>query len=114
MAREALAVETLPNHGSVTLAATAAHADGNAFVNDGKTLLIVRNGDVAPKEVTVKSVPCSHGRAGDVVKTVAAGATAVLGPFDQSGFNQAGADVGKVFVDYDAVTTVTVDAVKLG
>lgn len=92
----------------VTAALVAASAGGDKFVNDGDTLLHVKNGSGAGITVTVAAVSrCSHGSFHDSVSTVAAGATTVIGPFPQNRFNDVS---GQVSVTYSAVTTVTVAA----
>lgn len=92
----------------VTPTLVAATGGGDKFVNDGDTLLHVKNGSGAPITVTVSAVAkCSHGSLHDAVATVVAGATTQIGPFPQARFN--GVD-GKVSIGYSAVTTVTVAA----
>lgn len=92
----------------VTPTLVAANAGGDKIVNDGDTILHVKNGGGAPITVTVAAVTkCSHGSLHDSVSTVAAGATTQIGPFPQARFN--GID-GKASVAYSAVTSVTVAA----
>src|SRR3954471_18918783 len=100
MAQTALAVQEIPkNSGAVLASAGADQANGNKFPNDGKTVLEVLNGDGVSRTVTVTSVACSHGRTGDVAVPIAAGAQAVIGPFDGEAFNQkSGADLGWIYV----------------
>lgn len=108
MARTALAIQSIPaNSGAQLTSATPDAGNGNYFPNDGQTVLVVYNGDASSKTVTVVSVPCSHGRSGDVAVTVAAGAQAELGPFQTDTFNQAD---GTVQVNWSASTSVKVTA----
>jgi hypothetical protein len=110
MPRTAIALQTITrNAGAVLTEVTPDAVNGNNFVNDGKTELVVHNGDAAPHTCTVRSVACSHGRTGDIVTVVAAGKRAVIGPLDQNAFNQPD---GTVNVDWDASTSVKVQAVQ--
>lgn len=122
MARTEIAVT------SVNLAAAASpdleaayvaadQANGMLFANarGEKTVLVVKNGDVAGKTVTIASPRTVDGQAvADPAIAVAAGEVRMIGPFSQSTYNQGGSDVGKVYVDFDADTSVEVAAVKLG
>ena len=86
-----------------TFATVAAAAGGDAFPNDGNTLLYVKNGGASPMTVTVDSVKLSnYGTDEDVAVTVAAGVEKVIGPFPVARFGRT------VSVTYSAVTTVTV------
>lgn len=99
--------------GAVTFGAADA-TNGMRFVNDGKTVLIVKNASAAAITVTVRSVPCSHGRLGDLIVTVpATTGEAVIGPFAKDLFDQQSTDLGNVYVDFSASASVTVAAVKL-
>jgi hypothetical protein len=108
MARTAIAIQSVGGNGGAQLTEVTPDAvNGSMFDNDGRTRLVVHNGDAASKTVTIRAVSCSHGRSVDVVQVVAAGARAVFGPFDQSLFNQPGpTDQGKVYVDWSASTNV--------
>jgi hypothetical protein len=108
MPRTAIAIQSVAgNNGAQLNEVTPDAVNGNMFDNDGRTRLVVHNGDAASKTVTVRAIACSHGRSVDVSQVVAAGARAVLGPFDPSLFNQPGpTDQGKVYVDWSASTNV--------
>ncbi|MFC5528472.1 hypothetical protein [Cohnella yongneupensis] len=84
-------------------------ANGMEFVNTGEEFLEVKNGAGASMTVTIVSVPCSHGRTGDLVITVGAGAEVAIGPFVDYLFNQSN---GKVNVNFSSATSITVAAVK--
>lgn len=93
----------------------SADSGGDAFVNNGKTLLYVKNGDASSHDVTLnieKTITIggiSISLTNPTV-TVPASDEKIIGPFSQDWFN----DVDeKVNVDYDAVTSVTVAALKL-
>lgn len=92
---------------AVTL--TPASAGGDKVPTTERGALLVRNGDVSAKTVTVVTPGNDkYGQArADVPVVVAAGATALIGPFPS---DLAGAD-GLVEITYSAVTSVTVAAV---
>jgi hypothetical protein len=111
MARTNIPIEEIPaNGGSLEITGIAGDAtNDHSFVNDGRTLLYVKNGDVSAKQATVVSVSDQFGRTGDEVLSVTAGETALFGPFLPAIWNQAG---GVVNVDLDADTSVEVAAVR--
>jgi hypothetical protein len=89
----------------------AATGGGDTFDNDGKTVLHVKNGGGSPVTVTVAAVlACNRGTLHDSVTSVAAGAEAMIGPFDKQFFT---ASTGKASVAYSGVTSVTVAAIKV-
>ena len=110
MARTALTVQEISLAG-ITPSYAAAEADGNSFANDGDVLLQVKN---AGSEITVTiQTPMKVGGVDVAEVTVTIPATTgdkMVGPFDPTIFNQS---AGVVYVDYSAVTTVTVAAIKL-
>ena len=114
MSQTALVIE---KPGLVAAALTNAAADGvngNFFINNGRTLLVIKNGGASSITATVTSVPDPYNRTGDVPVTVAAGAEMVVGPFEQTLFNQAsGAGAGGVLLAWSDATSVTVSAVSL-
>jgi hypothetical protein len=114
MPRTSIAIQSVTgNNGAQLTSVTPDAVNGNMFDNDGKTRLVVHNGDATSKTVTITGVPCSHGRSGNIVQAVAAGERAVFGPFDQNLFNQPGpTDQGKVYVDWSASTSVKVGTWK--
>ena len=88
---------------------TAANVDGSFFENDGKTLLIVKNGGGTSVTVTVASQKqCNQGYSHDEAVAVPAGEERIVGPFLPSRFN----DDSGCHVTYSAVTSVTVAAVS--
>lgn len=110
MPRTAIAKQTVVKNSGASVTYVAADAtNGNSFPNDGKTRLLVRTGSLAT-QVTVHSVPCSHGRTQDTVVAIGNNSEAYLGPFDPELFNQVG-DPANVYVDYTVGTNVTVAAV---
>jgi hypothetical protein len=113
MSRTAIAVQTIPdNSGAAVTFAAADSGNGMLFPNNGRTALKVKNASGSPITVTVHSVACSHGRTGDLAPSVAAGAEWESPKLDPTLFNQLGADLGSVYVDFSASTSVTVAAVS--
>jgi hypothetical protein len=111
MARTNIALTSLGFAGKSAVAWTAADAtNDHSFVNDGKTLLLVKNATgAAAINVDVDSVADENGRLGDVQLAVANGEIGVFGPFKPSIFNQS----GLVNVNLDVDTTSFVAAVKM-
>lgn len=95
------------------LVATAATVSGDAFAHNGSVLLFVKNGDSGSHTATIASV-AAKGRTvntgDDIVRSVAAGKIAVIGPFSAEKFRDSN---GLVQVTYDAVTSVTVKLVAV-
>lgn len=90
------------------LTTQAAASGGDTLVNDGQTLLYVNNGSAASVNVTITAAkPCSHGFMHDEVIAVPAGVNRYIGPFPPARFGTA------VNIEYSAVTTVTVGAIKV-
>lgn len=102
-----LAVTTLSQSGAVP-SPVAAAGGGDSFPNTGREYLQVTNGDVSSKTVTINSVQaCNQGFDHDLVVTVAAGDTKLIGPFPVRRFSST------VAVSYSAVTSVTVAVIKV-
>jgi hypothetical protein len=110
MARTALTITDSDIGGTDVVYSGADATNGNVFVNTGSDYLLVENTGVGSTDVTVISVPCSHGRVQHETKTVAAGATTVLGPFPPSLFNQLG--TSNVHVDFTVGTGVNVAVIR--
>lgn len=116
MARTALTVQVIPRHGKAIdeLTFTAADAtNDHEFVNDGQTLLLVKNQHSSAQAVTIVSVADPFGREEDTTMSVDAGnvdpKVGIAGPFSPSLFNQAG---GLVHVDITDDTALEFAAVK--
>ena len=103
-----LAVQQLTQAGQ-TVTTAAAAAGGDQFVNTGHEILEVMNASASPITVTIhQQMPCDLGGVSpthDLVVSVAAGATDLIGPIDVGHYNDAS---GNVHVAYSAVTSVTV------
>jgi len=109
MSEQVLTVQQVALTGTV-ITTGAANADGNSFLNDGRTWLRVINGSGSSINVTINSqVLCDQGFDHDIVVAVAAGATKEIGPFDTRRFNLN----GYTHVTYSAVASVTVAAIKI-
>lgn len=91
----------------------AASAGGDKVYVDPRGIVVFRNGDVAAKTVTVVTPGNDqYGQARpDFTVTVAAGETAYIGPFGTDLGNAA--DDRLVALTYSAVTSCTVDAVRI-
>ncbi|TDD37891.1 hypothetical protein E1287_07490 [Actinomadura sp. KC06] len=107
MARTALTPQPFVTAGLVPTPVTP-DAEGVSFRNNGKMILKVINGSVSEITVTPKIAktvegvtPTSPGR------TVAAGATKYLGPFDEENYRQL-ASTAVMYVDFSAVADVEV------
>lgn len=89
----------------------AANGDGNAFLNRGRTFLHVKNGGGGPCTVTAITPITVGGRAvADDDFVIPASEERMIGPFSADIFNNSGADVNKVHVDYSTAASVTVAA----
>jgi hypothetical protein len=117
MPRTALPVITTAVAGVTVPAATAVDAtNGNSFPNTGREQIQITNGGGAPITITFKA-QFTYNTGGvsypaaDVVRTLAAGATKVYGPFDKQFFNDGSGSVG---VDFSAGTSVTAQVFSLG
>jgi hypothetical protein len=110
MARSVLAVQT-PTFAGIVPAFTAANVDGHSIANDGSTVLHVKNGGGAPINVTCQTPAKFAGLdvAEDIV-SVSNGSEKIIGPFSPAAFNQG---AGEVYVDFSAITSVTVAAIKV-
>jgi hypothetical protein len=112
MARTALATQDVADEG-VVITATAANVDGHTLDGGGDVILKVINGSGGSINVTVQTAETVDGLAvADQVVAVAAGATKYIGRFRPSVYDRptGATDAGKVYVDFSAVTSVTVAA----
>lgn len=106
----ALTTVALSRAGVPDSGGTAAGAGGDTFVNDGVTMLLVKNGSGASINVTFAYGQTVDGQTvpGKVV-AVGAGVTTLIGPFPSNLFTDSN---GNVAVSYSAVTSVTVKPIK--
>lgn len=108
MPRVDFAVQQIQRATGLTPAYTAAQAPGsgsNAFVNEGKTFIHIKNGSGASMTATfLTPATVANLAVADLVVTVGAGAEKMVGPFEPGIFNQPD---GKVHVDWSLETSVT-------
>lgn len=111
MPRVLIPVIEVRANSSAIVTTTAVDATNDMyFVNTGVEFLNIRNGGIGASTVIVASVPCSHGRSGDITVVIAAGAEVVLGPFTPELFNQVGTN--QTNVNFDVDTSVTIVSIK--
>lgn len=116
MARTALTVNTISRTGvdsADTLA--AANADGHYVQNGGDVFLEVLNANASTCTVTVQTPRTIDGLAvAEMTVDVAQNERMLIGPFPPLTFNQTGTNAGCIYVDFSAVTDVTIAAWRLG
>lgn len=115
MARTALASQQVITTG-LGATYTAANVDGHMFAPGDNRVLHVVNGGGSSINVTVQAEYTRDGLAlPDRVVAVPNGEDRFIGPFDRETYAQrSGADRGKVYVDFSAVTSVTVALLDVG
>lgn len=113
MARTTLATQALTDEG-LEATYTAANADGHFFDGTGDVILHVINGSGADVDVTIQTPATQDGLAiADQVVTVTAGEERFIGPFPPRTYTrESGSDIGKVYVDFESVTSVTIAALQ--
>lgn len=110
MARTASAVQQIVRTG-LTPAYSAANADGHSIANDGRVFQHIKNGSGSSINVTAQTPATVDGLAvAERVVAIPAGEERMIGPFQPGIYNQAD---GSVYIDYSAVTTVTVATFRL-
>lgn len=83
----------------------------DTFANDGNVIAQVKNSSASSINVVVTSAQiCSQGFSHDVTVSVAAGATAIIGPFPPNRFNN---ENGLVTVTCSATTSVTINVTRV-
>ncbi|MFE9099849.1 hypothetical protein [Actinomadura geliboluensis] len=112
MARTALTPQNFATAG-LTPTTVTPDASGMQFRNNGKMILMVKNGSGADITVTPKIAKTIEGVAvTSPPRTVAAGATAFFGPFDEENYRQL-SSTAVMFVDISAVTSVSVALLQM-
>lgn len=103
-----LSVQEIPSQQSATLTFTAADAvNGNEFLNDGKTAVLMNNTDAGAQTVTFTgNLDPDFGCQVEETVNLAAGAIGVIGDLKPLGWNQAGSKV--VFTASDAAVEVAI------
>jgi len=116
MARTALSVQEIAVAG-ITPSYEAANADGEKISNDGKTFIQVKNTNAGEITVTVVT-PITIGGLAVSDRTITVPATTgdkMIGPFKAAHYDQlSGDDEGFVYVNFSAVTDVTIAAFRVG
>lgn len=93
------------------LGAVAAAGAGDQFLNDGRTILYVKNVNAASRTVTIVTSPTIAGLAiADVAVVVAENEEKLIGPFDPRYFNDGN---GFVQVTYSSEVGVTVRPIQV-
>jgi hypothetical protein len=115
MPRTEITVQNVSKAGLAPTYAAADAANDMMFKNDGHTVLHVKNGGAGAISVTVVSIADPYGRLGDVVVSVPAAGERIIGVFKDFLFNQkpGSTNAGKIHVDFDVDTSVTVAALKI-
>lgn len=116
MARTALASQTADSDG-LTVAFTAANADGHSIAGGGDVILLVDNASGGSVDVTVQTPATQDGLAiADQVVACATGEVTAIAGLHPRTFDRAlgATDAGKVYVDFESVTSVTVAALVVG
>lgn len=115
MPRTEITVQDVNKIGLSPTYAAADSANGMMFKNDGHTVLHIKNGGAGAVSVTVASIADPYDRLGDVVVSVPATSELIIGVFRDFLFNQkpGSTNAGKIHVDFDVGTTVTVAALKI-
>lgn len=109
MARTALAVQQIVRSG-LTPSYSAANVDGHSIQNGGSEFLHVKTGGTACN-VTIVTPGTVDGQAvADRVIAIGTTSERMIGPFPPDVYNQPGA--ADVHVDFSAVTSVTVAALR--
>jgi len=106
----ALTVETIGPHGGELqdISFTAVSAS-DTFVNSGRELIIIKNGDGSPRDSVVVSVADEYGRTGDLTITTANAEQSTAGPFPTRLWNNGG---GLVTVTHAYTTSITIAVVQ--
>jgi len=111
MARTTVSAQTLVRTGITPTYNAATATDGDAFENDGKTFIHVKN---AGSQITLTiQTPGTVDGLAVTDRTVTIPATTgdkMIGPFPTSQYNQSD---GKVYLDWSGVTTVTFAVVRM-
>lgn len=100
---------------AITRTLTASDLDGHKFQNDGYTFIEAYNA-LTTTVVTLTFVTPSTGTA-DLAVRIPTATTKLIGPFPPQTFNQragAGADKGRVYINYSGVTTGTTSSLTIG
>jgi len=107
-----LTVNTVVYGGLNSESVFVAAAASQEFANDGRTFMIIRNGDGSSKTCTITSAGTTQGRAiaDDVITIGATTGEQMVGPWPRSIYNAAD---GNIDITWSATTSVTVAVFNL-
>lgn len=106
----AIATQTMSQTGLVP-SMQACSAGGDTYSPTSQTFLLVKNADGSSHTVTVITTDVVFGQnLPDIAVVVAAGTTALLGPYDPGEVATPG--TGLAAITYSAVTSVTIAAIQ--
>ena len=107
-----LTIQDLPRNGSIASLTFAAMTVADELPNDGRTILLVANGDAGVHTVSFAPTQDLGGLVTESANaiTVTNGETGIFGPFDGAVFN---APDGNIDVTLDDATAMTYAAVRL-
>jgi hypothetical protein len=89
---------------------TAASSEGDTFLNDGQTVLYLKNGGSGSVTATVAcQTACNYGVMHDAAVAVPAGEERIIGPFARGRFSN---NSGYAAVTYSGVDSLTVAAIQ--
>jgi len=109
MARTTLSIQDIVRSG-LNPSYEAANADGESVDNNGRVFLHIKNGSGVSVTVTIQTPGTVDGLAvADRTVVIPAGEERMPGVFPPADYNQSD---GAVYVDFSAVTTVTVAAIR--
>lgn len=107
--RTELAVQDIQAYaGAVPVFVAGDDVNGMQFINDGRTILLVKAGVAGAGDVTVLGIQDSSRRVGDTVLTLENDDDGYIGAFPLELYGQAG---GKVFIDFE-VADVQIAAIR--
>lgn len=114
MARTDLTVQQVARPGLNPAYTAGNGSGGHSIPNDGRVFIHVKNGSGAPINATLQTPVTVDDQAAlavsDLVVAVPASGERMIGPFPPALYNQSD---GKVYLDFSAVTSVTVAALRL-
>lgn len=115
MASQSITPIEVPYVSSTTVTFTALSTSLTAsFVNDGKSIAVVKNGGGSPINVTLQTVADQYGRTANTAYAIAAGAERVFAPTAPAVFNQrSGADAGKTLITTSSTASVSIAVLSI-
>jgi hypothetical protein len=108
MPRTRIVVQQPTDLGALLVRTNGDAVNNHDFVNNGSTLLVVKNGGGASSNLTLKCAPDRFGRTLTKVIAIAAAEEKIIGPFVPDLYNQD----GLLQFDLSVATSVTIAAVN--